>query len=315
MCSTIGLSCRTLQRWKTETKDRRNGPILHARKLSESEQALVLATACDLRFSDLAPARIVAKLADENRYVASESTFYRLLRGEKLLAHRSRAKRPERKPQVVTVAERPNQVWAWDITNLRSKIPGGFFKLYLFEDLFSRKIVAAKVFEHETEMASAETFESAIHSESISGKNLRLHADNGRVMRGSMILGTLLKKEVIPSFSRPSVSNDNAYVESAFKTLKYSPQYPTKPFQSRQEASVWVEKYVLWYNTEHQHSGLSYVTPEQRHSGKAEALLEGRRTVYLTAKAENPHRWSGLVKSWKLPKLAQLNPHGQRFVK
>lgn len=309
----IGLSIRTLQRWRKGLIDQRCGPKNHARRLSLVEREKVVSISCSEDYFDLAPALIVAKLADQGKYVASESTFYRLLRKQCLLKHRSRAKKPIHRAKVETVALRPNQVWCWDITNLRSRTSGFFYKLYLFEDLYSRKIVGWDVLESEFDGDAVPIFNQALINERINGVGLRVHADNGNPMRGSNMVTTLLSLGVRPSFSRPSVSNDNAYIESLFKTMKYTPMYPTKPFASLKHAKQWVSEFTDWYNN-HMHSRLSYVTPNQRHKGEDEAILEKRRLVYNEARNKNPHRWSSSSRSWPQPKLAKLNPYGTRMV-
>jgi putative transposase len=303
---------RTLQRWKKNLVDLRCGPLVHARKLSSEEASRVVALACSEEFYDLAPARVVAKLADQGTYLASESSFYRLLRKQGLLAHRSRAKAPERRVPVETIARKPNEVWAWDITNLRSYTPGFFYKLYMFEDLYSRKIVGWDVLETMTDGDAVPVFKQALAAENINGKDLRVHADNGGPMRGTNMLYTLLGLGVRPSFSRPSVSNDNPHIESLFRTMKYSATYPTKPFASMEAARRWVGDFVAWYNAS-MHSALNYVTPDQRHRGEDEAILKKRRELYLAAQKRTPLRWSKAPRLWAQPALAKLSPYGTRM--
>lgn len=313
-CKGINLSVRTLQRWKKSVAgDQRKGPRNHARKLLEEEKSAVLQVACAEKFCDLTPTLIVAKLADEGKYLASESTFYRLLRTENLLAHRSRAKAPTPREKVETIASKPNEVWSWDITNLRSLTPGLFYKLYLFEDLFSRKIVGWDILETEFDGDGAAVLKAALQSENIDGINLRMHMDNGNPMRGASMLATVLGLGIKPSFSRPSVSNDNPHIESLFRTMKYTASYPTKPFTSKEHATTWVKNFVDWYNN-HMHSGLGHVTPNQRHTGVDEAIRINRREVYQLAKKKNPLRWSQNAKQWPAPTLARLNPYGTRMI-
>ena len=303
---------RTLQRWRKSSEDLRRGPKNHSRRLSTEEVAQVVSTACSEGYYDLAPARLVAKLADHGRYLASESTIYRLLGKEKLLKHRSRAKRPRRTEKVETIASKPNQVWVWDITNLKSRTCYPY-KLYLFEDLYSRKIVGWDVLETESDGDALPILKRALLSEGITGVGLRVHADNGNPMRGSHMLWTLQGLGIRPSFSRPSVSNDNPHIESLFRTMKYTPAYPTKPFASIEAARTWVKDFVAWYNSS-MHSGLSYVTPEQRHDGQDEAILTARRKVYQEAQQRTPLRWSRKPRLWPQPALAKLNPLGTRMI-
>lgn len=309
----IGITDRTLQRWRKSTQDKRCGPRAHPRQLSKQEQAEVLSIALSEEFFDFSPASIVASLTDQGIYVASESTFYRLLRKENLLGHRFRSKKPQRRERVETIATQPNQVWCWDITNLRSLTKGFFYKLYLFEDLYSRKIVGWDVLETEHDGDGISVFNQALSSEGISAIGLRVHSDNGHPMRGSCMLSTLLQLGVRPSFSRPSVSNDNAFIESLFKTMKYTPQYPSKPFKSLQQAKEWVAAFVTWYNSR-RHSGISYVTPLQRHNKEDKIVLEKRRQVYEAARVKNPHRWVNKQRLWSFKEFAALSPYGARLI-
>jgi len=245
--------------------------------------------------------------------VASESTFYRLLRKENLITHRLRSKKPQRRQKVETIATGPNQVWCWDITNLRSLVNGFFYKLYVFEDLYSRKIVGWDVLESENDGDGVDIFNRALSSERISGKGLRIHSDNGNPMRGASMLAKLLQLGVRPSFSRPSVSNDNAFIEALFKTLKYVPQYPSKPFRSLEHAKQWVESFVIWYNTR-RHSGINYVTPLEKHNQEDQKILEGRRAVYQEAKNKNPNRWVLKTREWKVVESTSLSPYAARLI-
>ena len=272
----------------------------------------MLSISCQKEFSDLTPALIVAALADQGKYVASESTFYRLLKRENLMAYRYRSKKPVRREPVETIAHAPNRVWSWDITYLRSRVKGVFFKLYAFEDLYSRKIVGWDIQHVESEHVAAATFGAALASENINGNDLRLHSDNGNTMRGPVMMQKLLSHKTIVSFSRPSVSNDNAFIESFFKTMKYSAQYPTKSFETIDCATAWVKQFVKWYN-DRLHSGLNYISPNARHDGKDKAQLERRTRVYELARKQKPHRWIGHHRTWTQPELAQLNPYGTRI--
>lgn len=246
-------------------------------------------------------------LASEGCYVASESTIYRILRREKLLAHRQRSKEPEKKRKVAHhKATGPGQVWSWDITYLKTNVKGMFLYLYLFMDVWSRKIVAWDVYREQ----SAENAREIVMNNCIEYPScgLILHSDNGGPMKGSTFLATLHWLGIVPSFSRPSVSNDNAYSESLFKTLKYSQPYPCT-FDDVTEAKQWVEKFVQWYNEEHLHSGIKFVTPSQRHSGEDILILQKRMETYKKAKEEHPERFAGKkLRDWEWVELVELNP-------
>ncbi len=313
-CKVVALSPRTVQRWQRPGEvpaDGRKAAARHrtpANKLSEAERAEILKTANQAKFANLPPSQIVPKLADEGRYLASESTFYRILHAEKQLAHRGRAKAATNKRPEAVVATAPNQLWSWDITYMGTTVKGLFFYLYLIMDIFSRKIVGWEVYGEESAEHAAKTFRKAYLREGIAGQPLILHSDNGSPMKGATMLGTLQKLGVMPSFSRPSVSNDNPYSESLFKTLKYHPGLPEKPFNTLEEARLWVAGFQHWYNEEHQHSALKFVTPGQRHRGEDEELLNQRIMLYAMAKAAKPERWSGDFRNWDRPEVVSLNP-------
>lgn len=233
--------------------------------LTAPERAEVLAVANSPEFGHLPPSQIVPRLADPGRYLAPESTFYRVLRAAGQRAHR-RSERPSQtrsKPQAVC-ATAPNQVYSWDITDLPATIRGQFFYLYLFLDLFSRKIVGWQVYEKESSVLAAGIVRDICQHEGIQRHQLLLHSDNGGPMKGTTMLATLHGLGVRPSFSRPAVSNDNPYSESLFKTLKYRPDYPLRPFADLAAARQWVTDLVAWYNHEHRHSAIRFVTPAQR---------------------------------------------------
>ena len=242
--------------------------------------------------------------------MASESSFYRILRAAELLSHRGRCARPAttNRPEAY-VADGANQVWSWDITYMASNLKGVFFYLYLFMDIYSRKIVGWEVYENESSEQAADVLRKSRLSEALSvAHELVLHSDNGSPMKGASMLATMQHLGVVPSFSRPSVSNDNPYSESLFKTLKYTPSYPSKPFESVADARQWVMDFVAWYNHSHRHSGVKYVTPEQRHRGEDMAILEHRKRVYEDARQQHPERWSGAIRNWEHESVVRLNP-------
>lgn len=310
-CAVLGLDRRTEQRWRSQGGgvDRRRGRTnAPPNKLSPAERRRVLETANSQEFRDLPPGQIVPRLADRGEYVASESTFYRVLRQEKQLAHRQRSRRPQyRRPQE-HVASAPCQVWSWDITYLRSPIRGDFFYLYLIEDVWSRLIVGHSVHDHESMELSSELIDQAVATHAVKPERLVLHADNGGPMKGSTMLATLQRLGVVASFSRPRVSDDNAYSEALFRTLKHRPSFPTGSFDSLESARQWSDEFVRWYNTEHRHSGIRYVTPQQRHTGLDAPLLTRRHRVYAKARDEHPERWTGATRNWTPVADVRLNP-------
>ena len=259
-------------------------------------------------YQDLCPWKIVAKLADSGRYLASESSFYRVLKEADLLKHRAKSRPRERKRPKDLIARQPNCVWSWDITYLKSPVKGMYYYLYLTLDVFSRFIVGWTVEEVESAEHAARLMTRACAEQGVAEDTLTLHADNGGPMKGATMLSTLQKLHVVPSFSRPSVSDDNPFSESLFKTLKYRPSYPDGAFANLEEAREWVLRFVRWYNHEHLHSGIRFVTPASRHSGKDESILHNRSVVYEEAKRKNPSRWSGPIRNWSMIKEVRLNP-------
>lgn len=308
-CEVLGLTVRTLERWG-EAEDGRHGPnTVPANKLSDTERKKVVAIATSAEFRDQSPSQIVPRLADRGEYVASESTFYRVLRDEDMQHHRSRSRPPVSRPHE-HVADGPWQVGSWDITYLRSLVRGQFFYLYLVEDVWSRKILGWQVHDVECNELAAALVER-IKAEAGPGVDLRgwvLHSDNGGPMKGATMLATLQRLGVVPSFSRPSVSDDNPYIESLFRTLKYCPEYPSSGFASVEHARLWVSKFVTWYNTDHQHSGIGFVAPADRHAGDDLAILAGRRDTYARARDRHPERWARHTREWKRPDTVTLNP-------
>jgi len=312
-CQLLGFSERTLQRWDREPADRADARSLRheapANKLSLQERALVLMVANSAEFGSLPPSQIVPRLADQKRYIASESSFYRILRQENQLAHRraERTGQKRSKPRALWASE-PNQLYTWDISYLPTTVHGQYFFLYLFLDVFSRDIVAWQIYAEENGLNASEVMKDLCKREHIMPGQLVLHSDNGGAMKGSTMMATLTALGVAASLSRPAVSNDNPYSESLFKTLKYRPEYPLKPFADIEAARAWATTLVHWYKHEHRHSAIRYVTPAQRHAGLDKAILEQRRALYEKARAKNPLRWKGSTRNWQRIDIVHLNP-------
>jgi len=317
-CEVLEIDVRTLQRWqKTLTGeaplvDRRKAAGAKrtpANKLSNDERREILSVCNKPAFQSLPPSQIVPRLADTGEYIASESSFYRVLREAEQVQRRGAAQAPRTviKPKGFR-ATGPNQVWSWDITFLAASIRGSFYRLYLVLDIFSRKIVGWEVHENELADHASVLIRKTCLVEGIREEGLVLHADNGGPMKGATMLATLQRLGVVPSFSRPSVSDDNPYSESLFRTLKYTPTYPCQSFESIEAARQCVYGFVQWYNNEHRHSAIRYVTPSQRHRGEDKTLLAQRDDVYETARQRNPKRWSGNTRNWNPVIEVWLNP-------
>jgi putative transposase len=209
---------------------------------------------------------------------------------------------------VVHHAGRANQVWSWDITYLPTLTRGRFLRLYLVMDVWSRRIVGWEVHEDELAERAATRIHRICTESGIDPNGLVLPSDNGKPMRGNTMIATLQSRGIVPSLSRPHVCNDNPYSEALFRTLKHTPAYPRLPFVSRDAAHQWVSRFVAWYNTDHRHSAIRYVTPDQRHSGTDVAILARRRWLYERARRKTPGRWSSRIRDWTPVATVVLNP-------
>lgn len=279
------------------------------------EREVILETVNSAPYQDLPPCKIVPMLADEGQYIGSESTIYRILRAENQLAHRQLTRPSKHHKPEAYMASGPNQVWSWDITYLPTQIRGLYFYLYMIVDVYSRKIVGWNVHGEESSDHAAKLIKQACIDENVAEGELVLHSDNGGPMKGATMLAMLQVLGVIPSFSRPSVSDDNPYSEALFKTVKYHPTFPMlNKFATILYARIWCEKFVRWYNKQHLHSALKFVTPEQRHNGTDLAIRLKRHDVYTAAKTRNPKRWSSKTRDWSLIDLVTLNPNKKAMI-
>jgi len=316
-CEYLNLSLRTLERWSKANglEDKRHCAqrAAPAHKITVQQREEILRIANSKPFCDIPPSKIVPRLADEGRYVASESTFYRILRDKNQLTHRQLSKPVKHhKPKSCTACA-PNQVWSWDITYLPSQVRGVHFYLHMIVDIYSRKIVGWSIHYNESSEHAAGLIKQACLDEKVEREQLTLHSDNGSPMKGMTMLSMLQTLGVIPSFSRPSVSDDNPFSESLFRTLKYHPTFPAGScFETISDARLWVERFTYWYNHEHLHSALKFVTPQQRHTGKDNVIRQKRHLVYQMAKQQHPQRWTGNTRNWDLPETVTLNPDKKR---
>jgi putative transposase len=316
-CAVAGIDTRTLQRWQTA-----NGSIQGDRRpdaerpvpshaLSEAERAQIVAVANEPRFAETPPARIVPALADEGIYIASESSFHRVLRAHGQMNRRGRAHPPRTsRPPTTHIATRPGEVWCWDVTFLPAQIQGRWFYFYLILDLYSRKIIGFEVHDTESAEHAAHLARRTALAEGVHAKPVRpvLHGDNGATLKATTVLAMLYWLGIEPSYSRPRVSDDNAFAEALFRTAKYRPAFPLKGFADLDAARQWAVRFVHWYNHEHRHSGIRYVTPAQRHAGQDGPVLAARHAVYQHARRRNPQRWSGSTRNWTPIGVVTLNP-------
>lgn len=322
-CELVGIDLRTLQRWKAgdglEKGDKRPEAIRpkpgHA--LTEAERGEILRVANEPRFAEVPPARIVPMLADEGVYLASESSFHRVLKAEGQSSHRGHAKAPRKsRPPTTHVATGENQVWCWDMTYLPTLVAGCWFFLYLIVDLYSRKIVGWEVHREDSSDHAAHLVRRTALAEGIHATVNKpvLHGDNGATLKATTVLAMLHWLGIEPSYSRPRVSDDNAYAEALFRTAKYRPEFPERGFETLEEARAWGSDFVHWYNHEHCHSGIKYVAPAKRHSGEDKTILAARHELYQRAREQNPRRWSGDTRDWSPVGAVALNPERDAVV-
>jgi putative transposase len=323
-CSIAGIDERTLQRWKAHAGlvegDGRPQAVRptpgHA--LSPGERAQLLSVANEPRFASVPPARIVPMLADEGVYLASESSFARVLRAHGQSKHRGRAKVPRPvRPPTTHIASSVREVWCWDMTYLPAVVMGRWFHLYLILDLYSRKIVGWEVHDSDDSVHAIHLVKRTALAEGIATMTTKpvLHGDNGSTLKATTVVAMLNWLGVKPSYSRPRVSDDNAYAESLFRTAKYRPEFPAKGFADLDTARLWAAAFVRWYNHDHRHSGIRYVSPAQRHTGEDHIILAARHALYLQARALKPARWSGKTRNWAPIGAVTLNPERDCVIK
>jgi transposase InsO family protein len=302
-----------LERWEKpeNTLDKRQCPNrVPSHKLTAEERQRIITTVNSAPYQNLPPCKIVPLLADQGIYLGSESTVYRLLRSENQLKHRQLSRPATHHKPKAYEATGANQVWSWDISYLPTQVKGLYFYLYLFMDIYSRKIVGWSVHEVESSTHASHLVNQICLDEKVQQNQVVLHSDNGASMKGVTMRAMLEKLGVVASFSRPSVSDDNPYSEALFKTLKYHPTFPQKEkFATLFEARKWSEAFTTWYNQEHLHSGIKFVTPEQRHQGLDKLILQKRHAVYEEAKKQQPQRWSGSTRDWSFINKITLNPN------
>ena len=313
-CECVDIDAATYRRWQcggNVLADRRataKRPV-PLNKMSADECELILLTCHLPEFQSLPPSQIVPTLADLGQYIGSESSFYRILRKANEQHDRGRAKPRQKraKPDEFRTTG-PNQCWCWDVTWLKSPVRGKFYYLYMMLDVFSRKITAWEVYEVECGSYAAQLLQRGVLAEGCASTLECLHADNGAIQKSSTLRAKMDWLGIEPSYSRPRVSNDNAMSESLFRTTKYRPDYPHDGFDSMDHARQWCAQFVRWYNDEHKHSSLKFVTPAQRHCGDDVQLLAKRDELYRQARAANPSRWSSSTRNWERAESMTLNP-------
>jgi putative transposase len=284
------------------------GTRVHPRALSVAEQAAVLDVLHSPRFQDAAPATVYATLLDEQVYLASERTMYRLLAAEgETRPRRDQLVHPTyQKPELLATA--PNQVWSWDVTKLLGPAKWTYFYLYVILDVYSRYVVGWMVAHREQADLAERLIAETIAKQAVPAGQLTLHADRGSSMTSKPVAFLLADLGVTKTHSRPHVSNDNPYSEAQFKTLKYRPGFPAC-FASIEEARTFCQDFFRWYNADHRHAGIGLLPPEVVHYGQAQAAYDARCQVLAAAHAAHPERFVRQApRPPQLPTAAWINP-------
>jgi len=307
-CEALEISISTFERWRSGkmTDTRKGAPKVVARKLSAEEQQRIIDISCSNEYKDKNPYKIVASLLNKGTYIASESSFYRVLREARLIRHRgnTRPGKSHNKPPEL-VATGPNQVWTWDITWLRTDIHGIFYFAYTIIDIWDRSIVKWSIHDREDDEYARELFQAAFEENGY--PNVFVHSDNGNPMKGMSLMALFYDLGISNSYSRPRVSDDNPFIESWFKTLKTHVSYPGK-FKTITDARTWFADFVHSYNGSHKHSGLHYITPLQVRNGEYPDIVKKRNQAMQKAYRNNPIRWSNGVKLLPEKHVVYLNP-------
>jgi putative transposase len=307
-CDALEISVSTFHRWSSGhiTDKRKGAEKTVTRRLGDAERQQIIDISCSEEYKDKNPYEIHANLLDKGVYIASISSFYRVLKARNLVKHRgntkpahSHNKPPERK------ATGPNQVWCWDISWLKTDVRGVFLYAYVIIDIWDRSIVKWNIHDREDDALARELFEQAIRD--TGEPKVFVHSDNGNPMKGATLRAFFEILGINNSYSRPRISNDNPFIESFFKTLKYTIAYP-QAFTDIASARKWFADFVNAYNKHHQHSGLNYMTPFQVRSGKYRQIAQHRNQVMKQAFERNPQRWSRNVKQIPEEHIVLLNP-------
>ena len=307
-CDALSVSRASFYRWRRPTIKPLLTPRKSPRALSVAEGQAVLAALHSERFADLAPPQVYAKLLDGGVYLCSSRTMYRLLgQAGEIKERRNQLRHPTyQRPELL--ATMPNQLWSWDITKLRGPAKWTYFYLYVVFDVFSRYTVAWMIAPHESGNLARKLIAQAVDQQNIPPGQLKLHADNGSPMTSKTLTLKMADLGVVKSHSRPHISNDNPYSESQFKTLKYRPAFPDR-FGCIEDARLFCQSFFEWYNTEHQHSGIAWLTPQQVHYGQADQLIQLRRQALDLAFAKFPERFvRHAPQPAPLPEAVWINP-------
>ena len=308
LCASVGVSRASFYRRQHPTAEARRRRAPSPRALAPAERQAVLDVLHSDRFLDQSPAEVHATLLEEETYLCSTRTMYRVLaEAGEVRERRDQARHPAyAKPELVATA--PNQVWSWDITKLKGPVAYLYFSLYVILDLFSRYVVGWMVAAHESATLAERLIAVTCEKQGIRPTQLTLHADRGAPMRSKLVADLFTDLGIAASHSRPRVSNDNPFSEAHFRTVKYRPEFPDR-FGSIEDARAIGHTLFDWYNNAHHHSGLRYLTPADVHYGRAAAILEIRHRTRLAAYAAHPERFvHGSPCLETLPQAVWINP-------
>ena len=310
-CEALGLPRSSFYRAQAPVPLSRPSPTVRAaspRALTAPEKAVVREILNSERFQDRAPREVYATLLDEESYLCSWRTMYRILaENQPVCERRNQLQHPVyAKPELL--ATRANQLWSWDITKLRGPVTWTYYYLYVILDVYSRYVVGWMIAERESEELAQELIRETCRKQGIQPGQLTLHADNGSAMIAKSVAQLLIDLDVVKSHSRPHVSDDNPYSEAQFKTLKYRPDYPDR-FGCLMDARTWAQAFFAWYNQEHHHTNLGLLTPAVVHAGQAECVRQKRQQVLDLAYAAHPERFvRGAPAPAQLPVAVWINP-------
>jgi putative transposase len=306
-CATLGVPRSRLYRSR-KPRTEPSSPKRSRRALSSSEKEIVRQALNSERFQDCAPREVFATLLDEERYLCSWRSMYRILdEHQEVRERRNQLRHPSyTKPELLATA--PNQLWSWDITKLLGPTKWTYYYLYVILDVFSRYVVGWMIAERESAALAEELIAQTCLRQGIQCGQLTIHADRGSAMTSKPVALLLADLGVTKTHSRPHVSNDNPYSEAQFKTLKYRPDYPAR-FGSQQDARAWANTFFAWYNCEHHHTGLALLTPAQVHFHRTQAVLQKRQAVLHAAYARTPERFvKGAPVPTQVPQAVWINP-------
>lgn len=316
-CAALGVPRSTLYRRRNPPAPRQGPKKPSPRALSVAERETIVQTLNSDRFADQSPYQVYATLLDdEQTYLCSVSTMYRLLRQNNQVRERRNQRRHPTYTKPELLATGPNQLWSWDtlaparsagVTKLRGPQTWQYYQLYVIIDVFSRYVVGWRLEERESDRLAEELIAQSCFKQNITPDQLTLHADRGSAMISKTVAQLLVDLNVAKTHSRPHTSNDNPYSEAQFKTLKYRPGYPDR-FGSLQDARNWANDFFQWYNHQHRHTGLALMTPVAVHTGQADEVTARRRITLQQAQLHHPERFvRGIPQPPPLPDAVWIN--------